>query len=69
MQKVLSTAILAMMYSWAFAASKEIESGTAAAPVEQVDDVYVILFALVFFGLIVFFFAYLWWGGKKKKAD
>lgn len=68
MQKLMSTAVLALMYSWAFAASKEIESGSAA-PAEQVDDLYVIIFALLFFGLIVFFFVYLWWGEKKKKAD
>ena len=69
MKKLLSTAVLALMYSWAFAATKEIESG-ANAPVEQVDDVYVILFALLFFGLIIGYFVYLFWGGsKKKKAD
>ena len=69
MQKLLSTAVLSLMYSWAYAASKDIDSSAASAPVDQVDDIYVIIFALLFFGLIVFFFAYLWWGGRKKKAE
>ena len=68
MQKLLSTAVLSLMYSWAFAASKEIE-GTATPPVDQVDDVYVILFVLLFFGLIVGYFIYLFWGNRKKKTD
>ena len=68
MKNLLSTAVLALMYSWAFAASKEIESG-ANAPVEEVDTIYVILFALLFFGLIVGYFVYLFWGNKKKDAD
>ena len=54
------------MSCWAFAATKEIESG-ANAPVDTVDVVWVLVFVVGFFAMIVGFFVYFWWLEKKKK--
>ena len=67
MSKFLSAIVLSMMPLWAFAASKEIESGAPAAA-EMVDVMYVVIFGIAFIGMIVGFFVYLWWVEKKRKA-
>ena len=66
MRRVLSAVSLFLMSCWAFAATKEIESG-ANAPVETVDVVWVLIFVVGFFAMIVGFFVYFWWLEKKKQ--
>lgn len=69
MHKLLSTVVLFLMSCPALlAATNEIESG-ANAPVETVDMIYVVLFGVIFIGMIVGFFVYLWWTDKKQKSE
>jgi len=64
MQKLLSTTILFLMSLPLLAATKEMEG--APAPVETVDMLYVVIFGVVFFGMIIGFFIYLFMSDKKK---
>jgi uncharacterized BrkB/YihY/UPF0761 family membrane protein len=66
MRRFLSAVSVFLMSCWAFAATKEIESG-ANAPVDTVDVVWVVVFVVGFFAMIVGFFVYFWWLEKKKK--
>jgi len=70
MQKWVASAVSAvglfLMNCWVFAATKEMEGG-AEAPAEMVDVIYVVLFGLLFVGMIVGFFVYLWYLERKKK--
>lgn len=50
-----------------FAAVKEMEAATA--PAETVDMIWVILFGVIFIGLIVGFFIYLWHTEKNRKPE
>ena len=59
--------VLFLMPAWALAAAKEMESA-ADAPAETVSMVYVVIFGIIFVGMIVGFFVYLWWLEKKKKS-
>ena len=64
MDKFLSAVVLFMMPAWALAAMNE----TAAdAPAELVDVMYVVVFGVLFIGMIVGFFVYFWWVERKKK--
>jgi len=67
MNKFLSAISLFLMSCCAFAATKEMEG--ASAPVETVDMIYVVIFVIIFVGLIAGFFVYLWWGDRNKKPD
>jgi preprotein translocase subunit SecY len=67
MQKLLSAVVFFLMSLPVLAATKEME-GTPA-PVETVDMVYVIIFCLIFVGMIVGFFIYLFMNDKKEKSD
>jgi preprotein translocase subunit SecY len=58
-------ALFAMLPAWAAVAA---EGVATQAPVETVDTIWVVVFGLVFFGLIGGFFFLLWLGEKKKKA-
>ena len=67
MRKLLSAAMICLMSFPLLAAVKE---EPANAPVETVDMVYVVIFGIVFVGIVVGFFIYLWWSDKgDKKAD
>lgn len=63
---VVSAIVPFLMSCWAFAASKEME-GAAEAPAEMVDVIYVVVFGILFIGMIVGFFAYFWWVESQKK--
>jgi heme/copper-type cytochrome/quinol oxidase subunit 2 len=66
--RLFSALPLLLMSCWAFAAN--LEDAAAAAPVPTVSLVYVVLFAVLFFGIIGGFFAYLvytWRNEKDKK--
>jgi len=41
----------------------------ANAPVETVSAVYVVLFAILFFGMIIGFFGWMWWNEKHREDD
>lgn len=68
MQKVLTAVYLFLMSFGAFAAAREIEPG-ATAPAELVDVMYVVIFGILFVGMIVVFFAYMWYLERKKKKS
>ena len=55
-----------LLSSAAFAATKEIEQN---APVETVDMIYVVLFGVIFIGMIVGFFIWMWISDGKKTED
>jgi len=63
----LAAAVLAVLSSPLFAAATE-ESTAASAPAETVSVVYVVLFGIVFVGMIVGFFVYLWWNESHKQS-
>ena len=48
-------------------AAKELDA--ASAPAETVSMVYVVIFGILFVGMIVGFFIYLWMSDSKKKAE
>lgn len=66
MRKFLPAAVLFLIPCWALAAVNE---SVANAPAEQVDMIYVVLFALLFVGLIVGFFVWMWWANRSKKPE
>jgi hypothetical protein len=55
------------MSSSLFAAAKEM--GAEIPPSETVDMVWVIVFGVVFVGMIIGFFIYLWHTEKSRKAE
>ena len=65
MNKLLHLFLL-MMPSFALAAADE---PAVSAPAEGVSMVYVVLFAVIFFGMIIGFFVYLWWNEKHGKPE
>ncbi len=64
MFKSLIPFAFSLLSSAAIAATKEIDQN---APVETVDMIYVVLFGVVFIGMIVGFFIYLWMNDKKAE--
>jgi protein-S-isoprenylcysteine O-methyltransferase Ste14 len=67
MLKLLSAVTLFLMSSSLFAAAKEM--GAEIPPSETVDMVWVIVFGVVFVGMIIGFFIYLWHTEKSRKAE
>jgi formate-dependent nitrite reductase membrane component NrfD len=67
MLKLMSAVTLFLMSSPLFAAAKEMEA--AAPPSEPVDMVWVVVFGVIFVGMIIAFFAYLWYTEKNRKAE
>ena len=67
MSKILSALTLFLLSFPLLAATKEIEA--ANAPVETVDIVWVIVFAVIFIGAIVGFFIYLFMTDKSKTPE
>ena len=45
------------------------DEAASSAPPETVSVVYVVLFALVFVGMIAGFFIYLWWCEREVKPE
>ena len=66
MRHILSSIFLFVLSSPLLAALRE---EPAAAPVETVSMVYVVVFGLLFVGMIVGFFIYLWMNDKKETQD
>ena len=67
MYRIPASILLSLLSLAAFAAAEE--TTAANAPVETVSMVYVVLFGLVFVGLLVGFFAYMMWGGKDEPGE
>ena len=64
MFRTLSVAMLSLLSSPVFAAAEELVA--ASGPAETVSIVYVVIFGVLFFGMIAGFFVYLWWNETKK---
>ncbi len=67
MRNLLSMVSLFLTSCWALAANMEEAANTT--PVPTVSMVYVVLFVVLFLGLIVGFFGYLCWNEKRKTRD
>jgi len=62
--------LLAFLQSFPALAAMGDEGGVASAPVETVSTIYIIIFGVIFVGMIVGFFVYLYWtDGEKKPED
>ena len=67
MSKLFLPAVpLFLMASQVLAAAGE--DAANAPPQEPVSMIWVVLFLVVFFGMIVGFLAYMWWADKQRKA-
>jgi hypothetical protein len=66
MYKILSSIPMFLLFSAAHAA-KELDA--PAAPVETVGTIYIVIFGIIFIGMIVGFFVYLWMSDDKKPED
>jgi uncharacterized membrane protein len=62
MQKTLSLILLAFLSTLAIA-----QDGASHPPSPTVDMVYVVIFIVLFLGMIGGFFVYLWMNERKKK--
>jgi len=67
MLKSLSAVMLFLVSSPLFAAAREMEA--EIPPSETVDLVWVVVFGVIFVGMIVAFFVYLWHTEKNRKAE
>ena len=67
MQKFLSSAVFFLMSLPVLAATQEMDK--ANAPAETVDVVYVVIFGVIFVGMIVGFFVYLYMSDKGANSD
>lgn len=65
-QELMKTILSMLLMMPAIAAAQE---EAAHAPSETVSMVYVVLFGVIFVGMIAGFFIYLWWNEKQKKAE
>jgi len=61
--------LLAFLQSFPALAAMGDEGGAAAAPVDTVGTIYIVLFGIIFIGMIVGFFIYLWMSDDKKKPE
>jgi hypothetical protein len=66
MFKPLISIVFWLLSSAAYGAAKEVD---ANAPVETVSMVYIVLFGVIFVGMIVGFFVYLFMTDKKVPED
>jgi hypothetical protein len=67
MSRFLSSILVLLLSGPAFAAVGD-EAG-ASAPVETVGTIYIVIFGIIFVGMIVGFFVYLWMSDGKKKPE
>jgi len=65
MQKFLSSAVFFLMSLPVLAATQEMDK--ANAPADTVDTVYVVIFGIIFIGMIIGFFVYLFMSDKTDK--
>ena len=67
MQKFLSSAVFFLMSLPVLAATQEMDK--VNAPGETVDTVYVVIFGVIFIGMIIGFFVYLFMSDKEANSD
>ena len=67
MQKFLSSAVFFLMSLPVLAATQEMDK--AIAPADTVDTVYVVIFGVIFIGMIIGFFVYLFMSDKEANTD
>jgi len=66
MYKILSSIPMFLLSALAYAA-KELDA--PSAPVETVSTVYIVIFGILFVGMIVGFFIYLWMSDDKEPKE
>jgi hypothetical protein len=66
MNRILALVPLSLLSGLAYAA-KELEG--QPAPVETVGTVYIVIFGIIFVGMIVGFFVYLWMSDDKEPKE
>jgi len=66
MYKILSSIPMFLLSALAYAA-KELDA--PSAPVETVGTLYIVIFGILFIGMIVGFFVYLWMSDDKEPED
>jgi len=66
MDKLITAVSLYLASGVALAANLD---EAANVPAETVSTVYVVLFAILFFGMIIGFFGWMWWNEKHRKHD
>jgi uncharacterized membrane protein YdcZ (DUF606 family) len=67
MNKLIATVALYLASGVTLAANLDEAANVPA--VEAVSTVYVVLFAILFFGMIIGFFGWLWWNEKHRRHD
>jgi len=67
MKKFLSSAVFFLMSLPVLAATQEMDK--AIAPADTVDTVYVVIFGVIFIGMIIGFFVYLFMSDKEANSD
>ena len=66
MYKILSSIPMFLLSALAYAAK---EADAPAAPVETVGTIYIVIFGILFVGMIVGFFVYLWMSDDKEPKE
>jgi len=66
MYKILSSIPMSLLSALAYAAK---EADAPSAPVETVGTIYIVIFGILFVGMIVGFFIYLWMSDDKEPKD
>jgi len=66
MSKIFSGISLFLMFLLAYAADEPVPVDTT---VSESGEMKVLIFVVIFFGLILGYFAYVFWGRKKHKDD
>ena len=66
MYKILSSIPMFLLSALAFAAK---DPEAANAPVETVGTIYIVIFGILFVGMIVGFFIYLWMSDDKEPKE
>ena len=64
MVKLLSGIIPLLIFAYSYA-----QEAKDAPPPETTNMIGIIIFAVIFFGLIIGYFVYMWWGHRKDKKD
>jgi len=69
MSRFLSAVVLSLVSFLAYAAVQDPDAAANIPPAETVDVIYVILFGVIFVGMIVGFFVLLWRNERKRKLE
>ena len=64
-----SIAAVPLYLASGLALAANLDEAANAPAVEAVPTVYVVLFLILFFGMIIGFFGWMWWNEKHRKHD